>query len=285
MKIGENMKNKILSLISLILCALLALSACGKVNDEDASFNTATSATTTTSQSTQNTEAMVIENAEPISLSAGEKLLSSSVFKGRVHFGGKERECFVRSAVILNEKLPFGTVMYLDVLDEEGDILAFRKCSGYGFIAADMSEGTPSKFLFYSVMALGNGMFEARAELLYFDDRDRLTAEPTGTLSAYALDGSYSFKGDADDAVSMAGCADSFAVLADRTFDFLNSGAFSSVVISSNDIFTGRTGFNMAFTSAPSKEFLLSDDTDMMNFVRNLNVDKFKAMYENIYNK
>jgi len=252
------MKNKILYLISLVLCAAIAFSSCEKVGDENTS---GTAATPSMQQSTASTAESVTVNAEPVPLAVGERMISFSVFKGKVHLGASERECFVRSAVILNEKLPFGVVMYFDVLDENGDILAFRKCSGYGFIAADMSEETPSKFLFYSVSALENGMFEARAELIYFDDRDRLTAEPTGTLSAYALDGSYSFKGNADDAVSMAGCADSFAVLADRTFDFLNGGDFEVIA-----------------KSVPA-------DEDPINFAKELDAEKFKSMYERIYNK
>ena len=162
--------------------------------------------------------------------------------------------------------IPLQTRHLLERLTHEHPAFSFEDCtcpfvSKIHRIAADMSEETPSKFLFYSVSALENGMFEARAELIYFDDRDRLTAEPTGTLSAYALDGSYSFKGNADDAVSMAGCADSFAVLADRTFDFLNGGDFEVIA-----------------KSVPA-------DEDPINFAKELDAKKFKAMYERIYNK
>lgn len=249
---------KTIMLIVFILVSTILICACEK---EDAENTSATKATLQTSQSMQSVTESVIVNAEPIPLSDGEKMVSSSAFKGKVHLGGNERECFVRSAVILTEKLPFGAVMYLDVLDETGDILVFRKCSGYGFIAADMSEETPSKFLFYSVMALENGIFEAKTELISFDDRDRLTAEPTGELRAYHHDGGFSFKGDASDDVSMAGCADSFVVLADRTLEFLNGGDFE--VISK---------------SIPS-------DNDPLNFVKELDVETFKAMYERTYNK
>ena len=249
---------KTIMLIALVLVSALLLCACGK---EDAENTSSTNATSQISQSMQSSTDNIIVTAEPIPLSDGEKMVSSSAFKGRVHLGGNERECFVRSAVILNEKLPFGAMMYFDVLDETGDILVFRKCSGYGFIAADMSEKTPSKFLFYSVMALENGIFEAKTELISFDDRDRLTAEPTGELRAYHHDGGFSFKGDASDDVSMAGCADSFAVLADRTLEFLNGGDFE--VISKS----------------------ISSDEDPINFVKELDVQTFKAMYEKTYNK
>lgn len=246
------MKNKILYLISLILCAAIAFSSCVKGDAEN------TSGTKATSQTSQSTSESFAANAEPIALSAGERLLSSSVFKGKVHLGGNERECFVRSAVILNEKLPFGAVMYLDVLDENGDILIFRKCSGYGFIAADMSKETPSKFLFYSVVALENGMFEAKTELISFDDRDRLTAESTGTLAAYHQGAGYSFNGDAGDELSMVGCAESFKILSDRTLDFLNS-----------------EDFEMLVTSIPT-------DEDLIDYIRELDVEKFKTLYEKI---
>lgn len=251
-------KLSFVSLIILILVSALLLCACGK---EDAENTSSTNATSQILQSMQSSTDNIIVNAEPIPLSEGEIMVSSSAFKGRVHLGGSERECFMRSAVILNEKLPFGAVMYFDVLDENGDILVFRKCSGYGFVAADMSEETPSKFLFYSVMALENGMFEAKTELIFFDDRDRLTAESTGTLSAYHQGSSYSFKGDANDDVSMAGCADSFTVLADKTLEFLNGGDFE--VISQS----------------------ISSDEDPINFVKELDVETFKAMYERTYNK
>ena len=249
------MKNKILYLISLILCAAIAFSSCVKGDAEN------TSGTKATSQTSQSTSESFAANAEPIALSAGERLLSSSVFKGKVHLGGNERECFVRSAVILNEKLPFGAVMYLDVLDENGDILIFRKCSGYGFIAADMKKETPSEFLFYSVMALENGMFGAKTELISFDDRDRLTAESTGKISSFYHDGSYGFKGDAGDEFSMVGCAESFKILSDRTLDFLNSG-----------------DFEMIAKSVPNGE-------NPISFAKEFDAENFKALYEKIYNE
>ena len=219
------MKNKILYLISLILCAAIAFSSCVKGDAENIS------GTKATSQTSQSTSESFAANAEPIALSAGERLLSSSVFKGKVHLGGNERECFVRSAVILNEKLPFGAVMYLDVLDENGDILIFRKCYG---------------------------MFEAKTELISFDDRDRLTAESTGTLSAYHQGAGYSFNGDAGDELSMVGCAESFKILSDRTLDFLNS-----------------EDFEMLVTSIPT-------DEDLIDYIRELDVEKFKTLYEKI---
>ncbi len=280
------MKNKLFYCFLLVLCIIFT--SCSQ-KDITTSENTASAsrdeqtATSAALQTTASADESIAANAEQIPLSSTERIASSSFFKGSVYLNGAERELLFRSAVILNEKLPFGAVMYLDVLDETGKIIFFRKCSGYGFIAADMKKETPSEFLFYSVTALENGMFEARTELIYFDDRDRLTAEPTGKLSAYVLDGSYSFKGDANDAVSMAGCADNFVVLADRTLEFLNGGDFSLAVVSLNDMFTGGLGFDMALTSVPSKELLLNND--MMNFVRSLNVDKFKTMYEKAYNK
>ena len=155
--------SKTKKLVALVSSLAIALCSCGQgatsvTADTGVSTGGTTSATTTaqTSATTQSgTENPGFTIPAP-TVKGYLRIVAQSVFEGKVTVDGKIETKMMRIAVLASEKILNQTITYIDVIDDDGTILASTMMGGYGFFAVSTGENTATALLRYSIAHVGD---------------------------------------------------------------------------------------------------------------------------------
>ena len=180
--------SKTKKLAALVSSLALALCSCGQgatsvTADTGVSTGGTTSATTTaqTSATTQSgTENPGLTIPAP-TVKGYLQIIDQSVFEGNVMIDGKIETKMMRVAVLSAENIFNYTITYIDVIDDDGTVLASTMMGGYGFFAVSTGENTTTAILRYSIDLVGD-RFTLAATMGEFTDigsdgkpKDKLT--------------------------------------------------------------------------------------------------------------
>ena len=176
--------GKTKKLIAIISSAALLLCSCGEVSTTGSAGISQTNATTsnsiatsTSAQSTVQTSATTeniggipsgFEPAAP-NIYGGYEIISQALFMGKISVDGDFEERIMRAALVRREGMLNDTMMYIDVLDDDGSVIASTMSGGYGFIAVSTAKNGGTSILRYSFNATGE-RFELRTFITEFSN-------------------------------------------------------------------------------------------------------------------
>jgi len=151
-----NKKNlaALASALILLLCSCGNSATAGTTADTGASTGGTTSAQT--SATTQNGAENPGINIPSPTVKGYLRVVDQSVFEGKVMINGKIETKIMRVAVLAAENIFNYTITYIDVIDDDGTVLASKMMGGYGFFAVSTGENTATAILRYSIDLVGD---------------------------------------------------------------------------------------------------------------------------------
>ena len=153
------MKKTSSALAALVRAFVLMLSSCGEsvtsgTADTGASTGGITSAKT--SATTQGGEENPGITIPAPNMTGYLRIVDQSVFEGNVMIDGKIETKIMRVAVLAAENILNQTITYIDVIDDDGTVLASTMMGGYGFFAVSTGENTATAILRYNINLAGD---------------------------------------------------------------------------------------------------------------------------------
>ena len=136
--------GKIKKFVALISALTFACCSCG----QSGSIGTTDVTTSATTQGGSETTGI---NIPAPMMNDYLRIGNQTVFYGNVMIDGKIETKIMRVATLLAENILNQTITYIDVIDDDGTILASTMTSGYGFWAVSTGENTTTTILRYSI--------------------------------------------------------------------------------------------------------------------------------------
>ena len=271
--------SKTKKLAALVSSLALALCSCGQgatsvTADTGVSTGGTTSATTTaqTSATTQSgTENPGFTIPAP-TVKGYLRIVAQSVFEGKVTVDGKIETKMMRVAVLASEKILNQTITYIDVIDDDGTILASTMMGGYGFFAVSTGENTATALLRYSIDLVGD-RFTLATTMGEFSDIGS-DGKPKDKLSFVTYTNKNATVSGTEDGLIFA--QDQIEMFSREAADFIEEGGdkWKIIAVSGNS-----KGVSYSSVNAPSlSSYKISE---MIPQIRSVNCETLKKIVAN----
>ena len=271
--------SKTKKLAALVSSLALALCSCGQgatsvTADTGVSTGGTTSATTTaqTSATTQSgTENPGFTIPAP-TVKGYLRIVDQSVFEGKVTVDGKIETKMMRVAVLASEKILNQTITYIDVIDDDGTILASTMMGGYGFFAVSTGENTATALLRYSIDLVGD-RFTLATTMGEFTDIGS-DGKPKDKLSFVTYTNKNATVSGTEDGLIFA--QDQIEMFSRESADFIGEGAdkWNIIAVSGNSK-------GISYSDAYAPGFSSYELSQMLPQIRSLNGETLKKIAAN----